>query len=179
MKNLDPDTITNRMIFFISLLMGGAFGFFYGVSYWGKGLLGLIVGLIIGILCYFMALAIKSFFSKTFGTLAGERAAHWSSREQLEGDMNRARHFKRNEKHTEALDTVNRIIRLDPDFSDALFLKAQILWEGFQNHHAAKSNLRKIFEIIKDENETIYRWALSLSKQIDQEIEKHENKNLS
>jgi len=37
--------------------------------------------------------------------------------------------------------------------------------------------LRKILEIIKDENETIYQRALSLSKQIDQELEKHENKN--
>ena len=32
MKNIDPETITNRMICFISLLMGGAFGFFYGIS---------------------------------------------------------------------------------------------------------------------------------------------------
>ncbi len=179
MKNIDPGTITNRAICCISLLMCGAFGFFYGVSYWGKGLPGLIVGLIIGISCYFMALAIKSSFAKIFGALAGERSAHWSSREQLEGDMNQACHFKRNEKYTKALNTVNKIIRSDPDYPDALFLKAQILWEGFQNHNAAKSNLRKIFEIVKDEKETIYRWALSLSKQIDQEIEKHENKNLS
>ena len=177
MKNIDTDTITNRAICFISLLMTGAFGFFYGVSYWRNGLLGLIVGLIIGISCYFIGLAIMSSFAKIFGALSGDRAAHWSSREQLEGDMNQARHFKRNEKYAKALNTVNRIIRLDPDFPDALFLKAQILWEGFQNHNAAKSNLRKIFDIIKDENETIYQWALSLSKQIDQELEKHENKN--
>lgn len=177
MKSFDPETITNRMICFISLLMGGAFGFFYGISYWGNGLLGLIVGLIIGISGYFIGLAIKNSFARAFGTLAGNRSASWSSREKLEGDINQARHFKRNKKFTKALNTVNRIVRLDPDFPDALFLKAQILWEGFQNHNAAKSNLRKIFEIIKDENETIYQWALSLSKQIDQEIEKHENKN--
>jgi len=177
MKNLDPETITNRMICFISLLMGGAFGFFYGISYWRNGLLGLIVGLIIGISAYFIGLTIKRYFAKMFGVLAGGRAAHWGIRQQLESDMNQARHFKRNEKYPKALNTVNRIVWLDPDFPDALFLKAQILWEGFQNHTAAKSNLRKIFEIIKDENETIYQWALSLSKQIDKELEKHENKN--
>ena len=66
MKNLDPETITNRMICFISLLMGGAFGFFYGISYWRNGLLGLIVGLIIGISAYFIALTIKRYFAKMF-----------------------------------------------------------------------------------------------------------------
>jgi len=177
MKNIDSDTITNRGICFISLLVSGAFGFFYGIRYWENGLLGLIVGLIIGISGYFIGLVIKNSFAKLFGTLAGDHAARWNTREQLEGDMNQARHFKRNEKYTKALNTVNRIIRLDPDFPDALFLKAQILWEGFQNHNAAKSNLSKIFEMIQDENETIYQWARSLSKQIDQEIEKHENKN--
>lgn len=171
-KDTSVDRTTNRVICFIALFMGGAFGFFYGVRYWGNGLQGSIVGLIIGIFAYFLGRTIMNVFAKVFGSLAGERTAHWTIREQLQGDMDQALHCKRRKEYPKALNIVNKIIHLDPNFPDALFLKAQIVWEGFRNHKAAKSNIKTIMNLVKDEKETIYQWALSLSKEIDEALEK-------
>jgi len=65
-------------------------------------------------------------------------------------------------EYDQALKAVNNILNRDPEFSEALFIKAQILWEGFKNSAAAKGNLKKIIEIKKDKNEPFYRWASNL-----------------
>ena len=50
----------------------------------------------------------------------------------------------------------------DSEVTEALLIKAQILWEGFNNSAAAKGNLKKIIEIKKDKDEPFYRWASNL-----------------
>jgi hypothetical protein len=72
---------------------------------------------------------------------------------------------------------VNRILEIDPDFSGALFLKAQILWEGFENPTAAKGYLEKVIEMKQDKNETIHRWASNLYDELS-EIEKNRESHL-
>jgi tetratricopeptide (TPR) repeat protein len=86
----------------------------------------------------------------------------WTEREQLEGDLNTVKYYKVNKKYDQALKTVNNILKRDPQFTEALFIKAQILWDGFENSAAAKASLKKIIETKKDENESIHRWASNL-----------------
>ena len=59
--------------------------------------------------------------------------------------------YKGNEDYPAALSFVNKVLEKDPDFADALLLKAQILWEGFGQSHAAIQFLEKTLSL-EDEN---------------------------
>jgi len=76
---------------------------------------------------------------KTVIPLTAKRAAQWTAREQLKGDLNQANYYKRKEDFQKALKTVNRIMDMDPNYPEALYLKAQMLWEGFQNRGGGQS----------------------------------------
>jgi len=45
-------------------------------------------------------------------------------------------------------------------------LKAQILWEGFEDAVEAKACLGKIMSIEKDKNSPICRWTATLQKEL-------------
>jgi hypothetical protein len=46
---------------------------------------------------------------------------------------------------------VNEILSQEPDFSEALFLKAQILWEGYKSAQGAKIYLDKAKDFVSPE----------------------------
>ena len=96
----------------------------------------------------------------------GLRSANWTLHEQLEGPMNRARYYKMQKNFDKALETINDVIEKDPQYPEALFLKATILWEGFGNSGAAKAYLQKVMKLVSNEKEPINRWALSLNKEL-------------
>lgn len=81
--------------------------------------------------------------------------------EAFSGDIERARHSKRNGYFDQALDIIDSVIKNGCNSPDALFLKAQIQWEGFENAIDAKKNLRKVMEL-SDQNDTLHRWASNL-----------------
>jgi tetratricopeptide (TPR) repeat protein len=86
-------------------------------------------------------------------------------RDQFAADLEKIRECKRTRHFPEALRLANNILRQDPEFPDALYLKATILWEGFGNAEGAKAHLKKIKEEVP-ENETLYRWACSYYDEI-------------
>ena len=49
----------------------------------------------------------------------------------------------------------------DPDFPDALFVKAQILSDGFEDSAAARQYFTKVMEVVPNEDETLHRWGLA------------------
>lgn len=102
-----------------------------------------------------------------FRCVGGERSASFSKREQLESDRHKARYQKINKEYDVALRKVNEILEIDPDYSEAFFLKDQIVWEGYKEKWSAMSNLNKIIEIVKDDSLTINRWAISLLSELD------------
>jgi tetratricopeptide (TPR) repeat protein len=81
-------------------------------------------------------------------------------RDQFAADMEKIRECKRTSHFPEALRLANNILRQDPEFPDALYLKATILWEGFGNAEGAKGCLKKIKEKVPN-NETLCGWASS------------------
>jgi len=81
-------------------------------------------------------------------------------REQLSADLAKARHAKGTGHFQEALSIINQVLEKDPDFPDALYLKAHIMWEGFNNSKGALKCLIRIMELVRDD-EPIYRWASS------------------
>ena len=60
---------------------------------------------------------------------------------------------------------VNNLLHQDPDNSEVMLLKAQILWEGFGNAPTAKGCLNKIRELTS-EDDKFHRWATSYLKTV-------------
>ena len=164
--DLSADTIRKLLIWGLVMFVAIPFGGYYGVVYWDNGIAGAIVGFVIGSVLTLLGLFVVSQTSSIFGVLAGERSASFSKREQLESDIQQAHYHKANKEYDVALRKVNAILKSDPEYPEALFLKAQIVWEGFNNRPSAEANLKKVQEIVPDETATIYRWASSLLDEI-------------
>ena len=87
-----------------------------------------------------------------------------SKRDQLQGTLKAVKVMKMNKEFTKALDSVNNILEQDPEFYDAMLLKAQILIEGFDQPTDAKTYLRTIM-MNTDKTESLYTWASSLHRE--------------
>jgi tetratricopeptide (TPR) repeat protein len=82
-------------------------------------------------------------------------------RKQLPSDLNVVRYHKLCHRFDDALITIEEVLAKDPDFVEALLLKAQILWEGFADGQAARGCLLKILAAEPDEKAVFHRWALN------------------
>ena len=89
-----------------------------------------------------------------------------SPREQLAGSLNQVRYHKMCKDFPMALITVEEVLAKDPDFAEALWLKAQILWEGLADAVGAKQCLIKLLKVEPDKKSPFHRWALTLYKEI-------------
>lgn len=87
-------------------------------------------------------------------------------REQLSGDLNVVRHHKLCNRFDEALIKIEDVLAKDPDCPEALFLKAKILWEGFEDRGEAKSCLLKVIKLEADKDAPFHRWALDFYREL-------------
>jgi len=67
-----------------------------------------------------------------------------------------------------ALIKIEEVLAKDPDFAEALLLKAQIMWEGFGDAHAARESLLKIIAVEPDEKAVFHRWAQNFYEKLNQ-----------
>ncbi|MEJ2730857.1 MAG: tetratricopeptide repeat protein [Deltaproteobacteria bacterium] len=88
------------------------------------------------------------------------------ARKQLASDLNVVRYHKLCHRFEDALLTIEEVLARDPDFVEALFLKAQILWEGLGDAKAARGCLLRILAVEPDERSVFHRWALNLYKEL-------------
>lgn len=116
-------------------------------------------------LCILFDYVVERLGSGFGGVLSGWTSRRLTTRESLAADLEKARYSKREGRFEEALTIVNRALDKEPDFPDALFLKARILWEGFGNREGARGCLKKVMEAVP-KNETLHRWALNHYKEI-------------
>jgi hypothetical protein len=125
-------------------------------------------------LCVLYALAVEKIGSVLGGLFTGWTSKKISRREQLIADLAVAKQGKRSGQFEASLKTINSVLTKDPDFPDALYLKAQILWEGFKHPSESKKCLRKIMHIL-DTGEPLYRWSRNYYDEITKkEKGKHE-----
>jgi hypothetical protein len=87
-------------------------------------------------------------------------------RDQVIGTLNQARFHKMSKRHDLALACINEVLDADPNFTEALFVKAQILWEGYRDAAAAKQCLHHLMKAQPDKAAAFHRWAVSLYKEI-------------
>ena len=97
-------------------------------------------------------------FGSGLGTLIGWSSRKVSPREAFSADLARARHSKGAGRFEEALGIINEVLDKDPDFPDALYLKATILWEGFKKRQQSTTCLKKVMELVEN-HETLHQWA--------------------
>ena len=162
LKDQDLNTVTYFLrvaglaVPFICLL-----GLYIGYVYWGLSgavsgmVIAAIAGLAISALVMFLMDAASGAASRL---ISGRREAVWTIREQVQGSLSQARFNKENKDYPAALTFVNQVLQKDPDFSDALFLKAQILWEGFGLSKAAIQFLEKTLSL-ENENKMLQNQA--------------------
>lgn len=139
----------------------GFLGILAGYLLYG-GVRGSALGLSTAALISIPLTIIVAFFLGKLGNAAGKLyiGGHGSAtvREQMQGELNTIRFLKRQDKYDEALQAINAVLQKDPDFGEALLLKAQILAEGFNKIETAIGYCKKIIQM-KDKDETAYRWA--------------------
>ena len=91
-----------------------------------------------------------------------------SLRDQLAADMNNARHHKLHKRYDRALLAVDNVLAKDGNFPEAQFLKAQILWEGFEDLYGAKEILLKVLKADIGDDVHIRQWAQTLYRELAQ-----------
>jgi hypothetical protein len=112
--------------------------------------------LIIFVLCCVPLAILYALFIEKFGTGLFALMTGWSdrkspTREQYSADIAKARFSKSRGDFSNALIIINEVLEKDPEFPEALFLKAQIDWEGFKSGSLARKNLDKVLELVKDD----------------------------
>lgn len=154
-------------------------GFIIGKHLGGKG--GAFIGVILGAFASIIASLLIMFISDKSGGVAAfiykGPKANWSIKEQLEGDLNQVRNHKMNKRFDQALLKVNEVLTKAPEYSDALYLKACILWEGFNEPIEAKLHLKTILKTTS-KTDNYHIWASTLYENIVQEEIKRLNNNL-
>ena len=104
--------------------------------------------------------------SGSVNVLYGMGRIHRTPRDQLIGTLTQARVHKMNKVHDRALTCIEEVLAADPKYPEALLVKAQILWEGYQDGPAAKHCLIYLMKVEPDKKATFHRWAVSLYKEI-------------
>ena len=175
----DQDTVarTQFILALVRVLVPlGLIGFIYGFllrGNWGA-FIGFLVGAILSIPASMIVMIISDRAGTTAGALYRGPKANWTIRDQLGGVLNQVRYHKMQNNFDQAFLKVEEALAKDPNFPDALLLKAQILWEGFDDAIEAKRCLEIIIKTTsKPENRHL--WASTLYA----EIVKEEKKRLA
>ena len=185
MKRNKTKLLENVDSFTVSLFLKGLawalpflclLGFIYGKHFGGNG--GAFIGVILGAIASVFASLLAMLISAKLGGFAaliykGSRT-NWSIEEQFEGDLNQIRYHKMNKHFDQALLKVDAVLSKAPDYADALYLKASILWEGFNEPIEAKRHLDKILKMTPKTN-NYHIWASTLYGNIVKEEKKRLN----
>ena len=102
----------------------------------------------------------------TADTRSGPASSTTGVRRQRATDLNAVRYHKLCHRFDDALRKVDEVLATDPDFVEALLLKAQILEEGFGDGKAAGQCLQAIVAIEPDEAAVFRRWAQNLYREL-------------
>jgi Na+-transporting methylmalonyl-CoA/oxaloacetate decarboxylase gamma subunit len=142
-------------------------GFYVG--YTQDGLSGAVLGILLavagGLLLSFAIMYLLDAVGGASGILFGRKRAVWTTREQVQGLLSQARFNKDNQEFTVALEYINQVLGRDPHYPDALLLKAQILWQGFEDADSARLFLEKIISMTES-GSTIHTQASSLYSEL-------------
>jgi hypothetical protein len=131
------------------------------------GLQGVLYGLMVCVLAVFAVELLSGGIGEgSVNILYGTGRLDRTMRDQFIGTLSQARFHKMSQRHDLALGCVDEVLAAAPNYIEALFLKAQILWEGYQDSAAAKTCLLHLIKVEPDKEAPFHRWAGSLYKEI-------------
>ena len=149
-------------------VMGLIWGYLVDAS--SGAIVGLAVAVVINVL---IGSATSIFNAPRGGNAISNRSKPANSsiivRKQLASDLNAVRCHKLCHRFDAALLKIEEVLDKDPDFVEALLLKAQILWEGFEDCQATRGCLLKILAAEPDEKTVFHRWALNFLNELSDE----------
>ena len=139
------------------IFVGALLWFFYlGITFWSVVLFVPFIVIMAGSLSLVMQWIVGGLV-RAGETAAGRRS--WRSlREQLAGDLERIKYMKRCGDFKDALKLADEVLEKDPEFPEALYLKSQVLWEGFEDRSGAAPILRRLIKSLPRE-EPLRRWV--------------------
>ncbi len=135
------------------------------------GIVGLIIAPILSLSISLISVAVSERLGGIATKLYVGRKPRWNLQERFSADLTCARVQKMNKKYDDAIIIVENILAQQPDFNEALLLKAQILSGGFNENHGAKKCLIKILQS-EPRNSPIHSWTKSFYKEL---VEKHDS----
>ena len=134
-------------------------------------LAGGVQGLIVAAAASVLAAFCSEFLADTISGLSvntlfgfGRRTANL--RERLAGELSQARFHKMQQNHDRAMAKLESYLACDPDCPEALFLKAQVLWEGYRDCAAARECLLRVIKAEPDKEAVFHRWAMNMYLEI-------------
>ena len=131
------------------------------------GLQGVLYGLTVSFLAVFaVELLSGGIGNGSVNILYGTGRLDRTMRDQFIGTLSQARFHKMSQRHDLALGCVDDVLAAAPNYIEALFLKAQILWEGYRDSAAAKTCLIHVIKVEPDKEAPFHRWSLALYKEI-------------
>ena len=135
--------------------------------------LGIVGGLIALILCTIIALSavyLAGGIGGVVGKLYGGRDPIWNIQERYSAELSRTRVQKMKGNHEDALMIIETVLAEQPDFNEALLLKAQVLAEGFGDNQEARKCLTKIFQT-EPKYTQLFQWCETLYRELTTQIE--------
>jgi hypothetical protein len=88
-----------------------------------------------------------------------------SVREQRSGDVERIRYYSRSREFGQALELADDILEKDEGHPEVLALRAQVLWEGYQDAVRAREDLHRLIEDTP-QDDPHHRWAVQYWRRI-------------
>jgi len=150
----------NKINFIRAYLISISYLGFLGIVM--NGMKGLAIAFAIAIPISGLTMVISDKCGDLSGRLFLGRKSNRSVRERLSGDLSRARVQKMNGNYNEALEIIENILVQNPNFNDALFIKAQILLDGFKDKKGANECISRILET-ESECSSLHRWARNIN----------------
>jgi tetratricopeptide (TPR) repeat protein len=131
------------------------------------GLQGVLYGLTVSVLAVFaVELLSGGIGDGSVNILYGTGRLDRTMQDQFIGTLSQARFHKMGLRHDLALECVNEVLAAAPNYIEALFLKAQILWEGYHDAANAKNCLIHVIKVEPDKEAPFHRWSLALYKEM-------------
>lgn len=165
LKNIDTVDIAHFLRVYLYSLV--TFGILLSLL---MGLMGLLIAPFVSMIVAFVVFIITSKAGRAFSkTFYGGRKPRWTTQEKFNGALDQVMFLKRQKQFPQALRKVNEILSQEPEFSDAFFLKAQIMWEGYESAQGAKRYLDKAKDFVSPED-YLYHWICSYQERINAEL---------
>jgi len=160
-----------RLFYFI-IIYGLVSGFLWGVTVAMTGSFKLTLNHVLLVQTaafplYFITLYTLNKTSSFLGDImTGRLSKTVPLRATLAADLSRVKVKKMNGDYQDALEIIDRLLSRDPHFPEALFVKSQILIDGFKDITGAKRCLKKLMKKVSSA-ENIYQWASSYLEEIE------------